>query len=150
MTKIVAEEPLPSAAFAAPAAIERAIRAVCRGDSLTVRVPARLGARTEIDLDYDVRCTVTRGPDAAHLNEVVKLVWEPADGVPLPHLRANVTADWDEPGTHAVLRLEGEYEPPGGELGQVFDAEVGKRVADASARDFLSRVVGALGGESTS
>jgi len=144
VTALFAEEPLRGTSGADPAAIERAIRTVLAGESLLVRVPAHVGARAEVDLTYRVRCVVWRGRDVSRLNEVVKVEWYPGGGVPLPKLRASVESDWNDDGTVRVLRLEGGYEPPGGELGHAFDVELGHRIAEASAHDFLRRIAGEL------
>jgi len=44
MTRVVVEELLPGTAVAEPGALERAIRAVCRGTMLRVQVPRRVVA----------------------------------------------------------------------------------------------------------
>jgi hypothetical protein len=147
MTRVVLEEVLlPGTAVAEPGALERAIRAVCRGTMLQVRVPLRLGTTAALEAQYDVRCGTARGIDESRLNDVVIVSWEPAARLALPALHAVVTSDLSEDGRTVVLRLDGSYDPPGRGAGAVFDAAVGKRIAEASARDFLRRVIAKLTG----
>lgn len=144
MTRILVEEVLPGAAVAESRVLERAIRAVCRGTMLQVRVPLRLGTAAALQAQYDVRCGVARSLDDSRLNDVVIVSWEPAARMALPALHAVVTSDLGEDAHTVVVRLEGTYDPPGRGAGAVFDAAVGKRIAEASARDFLRRVVAEL------
>jgi hypothetical protein len=98
MTRVVVEELLSGTAVAEPGALERAIRDVCRGTMLRVRVPLRLGTSAALEAQYDVRCGIARGLDVSRLNDVVIVSWEPAARSALPALHAVVTSDLSEDG----------------------------------------------------
>jgi len=150
MTRVVVEDLLPGTAVAEPGALERAIRDVCRGSMLRVRVPLRLGTSAALEAQYDVRCGIARALDESRLNDVVIVSWEPAARSALPALRAVVSSDLSEDGRTVLVRLDGTYDPPGRGAGALFDAAVGKRIAEASARDFLRRIVAELTRSKTS
>jgi hypothetical protein len=144
VTKLVVERSVPRGVAVDAAAIERAIRLLCDGTSLQVRVPLRIGARALLEATYSVECGVSRGRDGAGLNEVVLLTWQPAARVLLPALNATVLSDAGDDGETVVLRLEGTYQPPGRTAGEWFDDVIGSRIAESSARDFLARIADAL------
>jgi len=43
-----------------------------------------------------------------------------------------------------MLMLNGSYAPPGGRAGAIFDALLGKRIAQATANDFVRRIAAEL------
>ncbi len=47
-------------------------------------------------------------------------------------------------GTQTRLILKGEYRPPGGIFGVIFDNVIGKRIAHATAASLLARIAAAL------
>jgi hypothetical protein len=66
--------------------------------------------------------------------------WKDASGGPFPQFHGTLTVAGDEDYESFWLVLDGEYSPPGGIGGQVFDAVFGKRIADATASGFLAEI----------
>ncbi len=61
-------------------------------------------------------------------NEVMDIALHPHDGGPYPVFRGTLNAE-EETGMLSRLDLDGEYVPPLGIAGAVFDAVVGHRIA---------------------
>lgn len=47
-------------------------------------------------------------------------------------------------GDHAQLDFRGDYEAPGGVVGQAIDAIIGERIAESSVRNFVDEIVNRL------
>ena len=107
--------------------------------SLHVRVPL-LGL-----LSLDKEVTVFLAPAHTGDDYAMRVAWEPAGG-PFPRFRGTlrVVPVGDET---AFLELAGEYEPPGGAAGFLFDRLLGRRVARATVRDLLARIGRSVGDE---
>ena len=63
--------------------------------------------------------------------------WSPAPGGPFPKFVGVITIEADESYGTCALVLDGTYEPPLGMLGAAFDAAIGQRIANATARELL-------------
>jgi len=76
------------------------------------------------------------------LNEttVFEIHWESADGGLYPVLDGTLTIAEDETYESCRLILEGKYTPPGWVAGAAFDAVLGSRIADATAKELLERM----------
>jgi hypothetical protein len=105
---------------------------------LTLGVPTRtLG----INLERPVVARVAFGPDAAGLNRVLHIDWEPEGGGPFPAFSGVLSAEpIDGPGEDSLLALDGNYNPPGGGAGRVFDDAIGLSIARSSARALLDQL----------
>jgi hypothetical protein len=66
--------------------------------------------------------------------------WQPEDDGPYPVFKGELTIGGDNDYSTFWLVLEGEYAPPGGVAGEVFDAVIGHRIARASARGLLREI----------
>lgn len=102
---------------------------------MTVRVP--LGA---LDVAKDVTVSVSPGADPMHFDQPWTLHWSPAGGGPYPDFDGEMTVRADEDYTSCLLELEGGYRPPGGALGEAFDAVAGRKIASATARALLEKI----------
>lgn len=69
-----------------------------------------------------------------------KVHWSAEGGGPFPVFDGVLTVGGDEDYNAFWLTLEGVYVPPGGVVGQVFDAVIGRRIAEATARGLLAQV----------
>lgn len=122
--------------------IERFLIASSPADAiLTMRLSAP-GAGLGIGgfaLAHDVVVSFRQGKGR---NETIvfEIHWESADGGPYPACDCTLTIAEDETYESCRLMLEGKYTPPGGAAGAAFDAVLGSRIADATARELLERM----------
>jgi hypothetical protein len=141
MSRIVAEEYVACRPQEADVLLELAVRAIAAGGTMEMRVPSEtLGIKNAIALEEDVRFRVTHSRDAAGLNDVLAIDWEPIGTFPAPPFHGVLTVDLDEDRRGSILSLEGEYEPPGSLLGKAFDEAVGFWIARATIHDLLRRI----------
>ena len=108
-----------------------------RGSPETIRLHVSF---REINLEKDVLVTYAPGEDPMHLEHPWKIQWTPAGGGPYPDLAGTLTVRAAEDYSSCTLELEGDYEPPLGAPGQVFDALVGRRIATNTAQLFLEEI----------
>jgi hypothetical protein len=66
--------------------------------------------------------------------------WRPEDDGPYPVFNGELTIGADNDYSTFWLILNGEYAPPGGIAGELFDAVIGHRIATASARGVLREI----------
>ncbi|HKE36704.1 MAG TPA: hypothetical protein VKB39_04690 [Candidatus Baltobacteraceae bacterium] len=102
---------------------------------MTVRVPL-----AGIDVSKDVVATVKEGADPMHFDQPWKVHWTPLDGGPYPDFDGEITVRADEDYTTCLLEVTGDYRPPGGVLGQAFDALAGHKIAAATATALLEQI----------
>jgi hypothetical protein len=117
--------------------------AAARAKSLAANLKVSLGG-VEVGVDIRTYLHGVRDEDAvAGLPPVtrVEIGWEAARAPTLfPVMRAQLSA-WPLTSTETQLEVEGEYRPPLGVVGNVMDAAVGHRVAEASVHRFLEDTV---------
>jgi hypothetical protein len=116
-----------------PAAASGARRTIL----LTVPVADRALAK-EVIVEFAVAL------DPRHFDEPWAVHWEPKGGGPYPTFDGTLVVRADETYDRSVLELDGEYAPPLGAAGAIFDAVVGKRIAEFTARGLLGRIGSAL------
>ena len=78
--------------------------------------------------------------DEQHFEHITAVMWEPANGGPFPVFRGFLCVQSCDDYGSCKLVLEGDYRPPFGVAGRVFDAVVGRRIARATARDLLHKL----------
>lgn len=78
-----------------------------------------------------------------HFDQPWKIHWKPASGGPYPEFDGELTVRYDEDYTTSILELSGDYRPPLGLVGALFDVIAGARIARATANELL----GTLGDE---
>ena len=106
---------------------------------ITLTVPLKklgLGTNLGLERDVDVAFVPLRGHKGERLvYDELHMAWEPSGGGPLPKFRGALKM---RPlGLDTEFELSGEYEPPFGPVGEVFDAVIGKRIAQATAQALL-------------
>ncbi len=69
----------------------------------------------------------------------IGITWAPKDGGPYPTFEGVLSAS-QETEDGCRLDLDGEYTPPLGPIGAVFDAVVGHGIAQATANDLLHHI----------
>ncbi len=69
------------------------------------------------------------------------VAWEPVMAGPFPSFAGTIYVTTDEfDATKSIVTLDGHYHPPLGAAGDVFDAVLGKHIAQASAADLVQRI----------
>ncbi len=107
--------------------------------TLTLVAPAAQGQT----LARVVNATAERLADSANYQTKYKITWEAGQtsrGIPTPGFTGVLTLGAGEDYSECELRLKGEYVPPGGTLGSVFDGLVGARIAHATLGALLDEV----------
>ena len=70
--------------------------------------------------------------------------WESAEGGPYPVFDGILTIEAADDYDVFKLALEGTYQPPMGLAGKAFDAVIGNRIAEQTARELLSEMAGVM------
>ena len=86
---------------------------------------------------HDVEAVFELSEDPLRFDEVWKVCWHPYGGGPYPDFEGTL-AIRSRDGGGCTLELDGNYEPPLGQFGRVFDAVLGARIASATARELLA------------
>jgi hypothetical protein len=106
-------------------------------------VPLRLTlgiAALQTDLEKNVVFTVSNIAAGADMVPRLTLHWEPEGGGPFPTFDGTLTIEAGDDYSDCAIALRGTYEPPFGVAGKTFDATAGRRIASATAREFLERI----------
>jgi len=111
-----------------------------QGRELRLRVPlASLGLPGQFAIDRDVVTSFAPLTDPRGLDHGIGVGWTPIGNAALPTFRGSLRIT-SETAKSSVVVLAGDYEPPVGALGKVFDAVVGRRIAEATADDLLKTI----------
>ena len=107
-----------------------------------IRMPLRVSLRDfglpdALAVERDVEVCVYKTRDEQNLNDEFAVTWEPADGGPYPSFSGRLRVWGEDDPNESFIELDGSYQPPLGALGVVFDATVGRSIAERTARDFL-------------
>ena len=111
-----------------------------QGRELRLRVPLEsLGLPGGLAIDSDVAASFAPLADPQGLEHGVSFGWTPVGNDALPVFRGSlrITADSHK---SSLVELDGEYEPPLGAVGKVFDAAVGRRIAEATGDELLKTI----------
>jgi hypothetical protein len=104
-----------------------------------------VGLPTKLLLEHDVNVSFSESGDGAYVRrsaDTLGVTWESTGGGAYPHFSGSIHI---EPlHSHSRLILEGSYEPPFGAAGQLFDAVVGRRIAEAAAARLLASLRSSL------
>ncbi len=121
----------------AQAHFERAL--VDSGSPQAVRLHAILfeGSALPIRLHADALVTYGAAANALRLYPAWDVRWTPAEGGPYPDFSGTLTLRAGSAPDTSALELSGDYVPPLGAAGHVFDAALGSRIASAAARGLL-------------
>jgi hypothetical protein len=87
---------------------------------------------------------ITLAPDhqPGEMTPHFKVDWKDAHSGPYPHFHGKLSVESDEDYGSFWLVLKGDYQPPGGVGGQLFDAVIGKRIAEKTAHGLLAEIAG--------
>jgi len=124
-------------------AFERRLGIPAKGDrgtcALTLAFPVAEGR----EIARVVTATTQRLPNTANYTSHYLLAWEAgrtARGIPTPAFAGTLTLSAGEDYSETELKLDGQYDAPGGAAGRVFDELVGRRIAHATLSALLSGV----------
>jgi hypothetical protein len=92
------------------------------------------------EIARDARVTLEPAHRPGDMTPRYSVHWRDAADGPYPHFEGTLTVAGDEDYSAFWLSLEGQYTPPGGIGGQIFDAVVGKRIAESTAGSLLAEI----------
>lgn len=101
----------------------------------TLRVPVG-----EHDLTATVEMRYRFSVDPMGFDEPWIVTWTPRERALYPSFTGTLSVRADESWETSMLEIKGEYQPPFGIPGQIFDAAIGKRIAAATARVLLEEI----------
>jgi hypothetical protein len=101
---------------------------------LRLRVPVS-GPAQGLFSDRDVRIEAWLDREDQNLNDLIRITWTPEGSVVFPKFAGTLVVR-GEPNV-SYIELDGDYKPPTGAAGEVFDETIGHRIAQATAREFL-------------
>ena len=125
-------------------ALERRLRA--KKNRLTLSVPLKalgLGGSFGLEQEVSVHFVSFRGHKGERrLHDEMQLTWDPTGGVPFPSFKGALKMH--PLGSDTEMELNGEYTPPLGAVGEVFDAVIGKKIAEVTANALLGELKEAI------
>jgi hypothetical protein len=122
---------------------DRLATAAESGTPESLELTAVLGA-TNVELAKNVQVTYAKGTDPMHFDEPFRVRWTPEAGGIYPTFDGQLTVRADENYESAILELEGEYTPPVGNAGRVFDAAFGRTIAGTTAQRLLASIAAGM------
>lgn len=135
MTSIV-EKDLVHAPLASADRLLQAFFAAHPGpDGAGARIVLRAGERAQAAI-----VELTRAHRPEDMTPRYAIHWEPEGGGLYPNFDGELSVEADEDYNAFWFVLDGTYVPPGGMAGQLFDAAIGRRIAEATARGLLSEM----------
>ena len=98
------------------------------------------------EIARDVDATATRVAPSSNYRCNYRIGWGSgvARGIPTPGFEGTITLQAGEDYDECELRLDGEYDPPAGVAGALFDSIAGRRLAHATLGALLDGVRDAL------
>lgn len=103
---------------------------------IRLRVPTD-GVARQVSIDREVRVEAHRTRGEASLDDLVLITWKPEGTGVFPTFEGVLIVRASAEGNASSIELDGNYTPPFGAAGQVFDAAIGHRIAQATARELL-------------
>ncbi len=91
-------------------------------------------------LEREVRISARETRDDQNLNNLLRIAWEPEGSVMFPRFEGTLVVWGEDDPASSFVELSGEYTPPLGAAGQVFDEAIGYRIAQATAQQFLGDI----------
>jgi hypothetical protein len=100
---------------------------------IRLRVPTD-GPTFGLSIDRAVRIEARPSPNP----NSIRVTWTPEGTTVFPTFEGELVVWSDEDPGVTYLELDGAYSPPFGAAGQIFDAAIGQRIAQSTAREFLN------------
>ena len=108
---------------------------------LRLRVPTD-GVMHEIAIDREVCVEARRTRGEASLNDLMLIRWVPEGTGVFPTFEGTLIVRSENDASS--IELDGSYTPPFGPAGQAFDAAIGHRIAQSTARELLKDLKAAV------
>lgn len=103
---------------------------------LRLRVPTD-GPTAGLSIDRQVCVEARRTRGEASLDDLMLVTWMPEGTGVFPTFEGILIVRENADGNVSSIELDGNYTPPFGAAGQIFDAAIGHRIAQATARELL-------------
>jgi hypothetical protein len=112
-----------------------------RGSDGTARIRLRVpsdGVAQELSIDREVHVEARRAGGESPLDDLLVIRWSPEGTAVFPTFEGTLIVRENGEAAKCWMELDGNYTPPLGSDGQVFDAAIGQRIARATARELLN------------
>ena len=107
---------------------------------VSLRVPMHgVGPLPSIALEQPVDVTIRRDRDEENLNDLLRIAWKPQNG-PYPTFEGTLVTYRDPESGSTMVELDGTYDAPLSDAGNVFDKTIGHEIARRTATDLLQRI----------
>jgi len=103
---------------------------------LRLRVPV-VADGFALSIDREVIVEAHQARDDDNLNVITHLSWTPEGSVVFPLFEGTLTVFGESELSTSFIELAGHYKPPFGSAGEAFDAVIGHRIAETTARELL-------------
>jgi hypothetical protein len=114
-----------------------------RSNVVTLRLRVPLGVPDpglDLAIDKEVVAQLERSSKHRGLEERIGVAWQPEkEQEPFPKFNGSLSLGAATPKASA-LTLDGDYDPPLGVAGKIFDAVFGRRIAEATAEQLLKEI----------
>jgi hypothetical protein len=124
-----------------------AVRGNSDGDIARVHLRAEVpipGVRGGVKLERTAIATLVPNHTAGAMMPQYAVTWVPEKAGPYPRFAGTLSVASSEDYDSFDLVLEGSYEPPLGAVGAAFDAVVGHRIAESTARNLLATIADSI------
>ncbi|MGB8908445.1 MAG: hypothetical protein WCC84_06820 [Candidatus Cybelea sp.] len=112
---------------------------------LRLRVPMRAPTKQfGLSIDREVRIEARPVRNPGYDAEVMEISWVPEGNAIFPRFDGKLFLTGFGNAATSYVELDGYYTPPFGAAGQIFDATIGQRIAQATAREFLADLKAAI------
>ncbi|MGA8576669.1 MAG: hypothetical protein WB609_13415 [Candidatus Cybelea sp.] len=101
-----------------------------------LRVPVN-GTSQGLFLDREVRIEAWRDRDDQNLNDRILVRWTPEGSVVFPKFAGTLVVWGKGDRELSFIELDGDYKPPLGAAGELFDEAIGHRIAQSTGRELL-------------
>jgi hypothetical protein len=103
---------------------------------MRLRVPVK-GTSQGVFLDREVRIEAWRDRDDQNLNDLIRIRWTSEGSVVFPKFAGTLVVWGEGDADLSFIELDGDYKPPLGLAGELFDETIGHRIAQSTARELL-------------
>ncbi|MGB6517583.1 MAG: hypothetical protein WBE79_03650 [Candidatus Cybelea sp.] len=112
---------------------------------LRLSVPIRMPVKQYgVSIDREVRIEARPVRNPALDAEIMEISWVPEGTAIFPRFDGKLFLTGFGNAEVSYVELDGYYTPPFGAAGQVFDATIGQRIAQTTAREFLADLKAAI------
>jgi len=108
--------------------------------SLPLRLPVTMFATWKVTFERRAVATVYSLSSAGDSHPTYSVTWSSGDGGPFPEFAGALAVERSLLLDRFSLVLSGHYQPPFGAVGAVFDAGLGKRIAQGSVTGLLRSI----------